>query len=500
MSPGPRRVGAILAVVLLLPTVGLAQGYRLRLDAGVQSIRFRGYQLDSVPISDVDTLSDGSLESSDGFAVDCGPVVPYCSFFRPGAERSSNPLVAAADLTLWGLGIRGLRVRVNGRFATDLSDDAEWPGTEPALQLLEGFVEYAAAPTWSVRGGRQIQTGRLGYYGYDGGRLVLRAPKAGLEATGYVGLGLARGALVPITSPAANPLGEYRPAESQLVAGATASWISPIVELNGEYQREVDRSSDYFTSERIALSGTLRPLARVSLVGGSEYDIAQGFFGTTDLSVRYTTQPWGAVAGWRKYRPHFDLWTVWGAFSPVPYNAAYGSAFVNPLNGLQLRVRGERYRFDEAEVESPLVTLEREGWRASGGASYRMTPAWLVDLGYHQQFGPGAASKGWDGAVTYTPTARVTLTAHGNSLERPLEYRYDESHLVTLGLDGEIAASDNVRIAVTATRYDEDRQRPDAAAFEWDQLRLGARVVLLFSSGADRAALPPARARRPAGR
>ncbi|HET9293311.1 MAG TPA: hypothetical protein VFO06_03390, partial [Gemmatimonadales bacterium] len=265
MSPGPRRVGAILAVVLLLPTVGLAQGYRLRLDAGVQSIRFRGYQLDSVPISDVDTLSDGSLESSDGFAVDCGPVVPYCSFFRPGAERSSNPLVAAADLTLWGLGIRGLRVRVNGRFATDLSDDAEWPGTEPALQLLEGFVEYAAAPTWSVRGGRQIQTGRLGYYGYDGGRLVLRAPKAGLEATAYVGLGLARGALVPITSPAANPLGEYRPAESQLVAGATASWISPIVELNGEYQREVDRSSDYFTSERIALSGTLRPVARVSL-------------------------------------------------------------------------------------------------------------------------------------------------------------------------------------------------------------------------------------------
>jgi hypothetical protein len=71
---------------------------------------------------------------------------------------------------------------------------------------------------------------------------------------------------------------------------------------------------------------------------------------------------------------------------------------------------------------------------------------------------------------------------------------------VTVGLDGEVAASDNVRIAVTATRYDEDRQRPDAAAFEWDQLRLGARVVLLFSSGADRAALPPARARRPAGR
>jgi len=500
MTPRTTRVCAILAAALLLPAAGQAQGYRLRLDAGVQSVRFRGYQLDSVAISDVDTLPDGSLESSDGFAVDCGSAAAFCSFFRPGAEQSSTPLVATADLTLWGLGIRGLSVRLNGRYGTDLSDDAEWPGTEPGLQLLEGFVEYAAAPTWGVRAGRQVQTGRLGYYGYDGGRVVVRAPSTGLEATGYLGLGLARGALVPITSAAANPLGEYRPAESQLVAGATASWITPVVELNGEYQREVDRTSDYFTSERIALSGTLRPAARVSLVGGSEYDIAQGFFGTTDVSVRYTTQPWGAVAGWRRYRPHFDLWTIWGAFSPVPYNAGYASAFVNPIRGLQLRLRGERYQFDDAEAESPLVTIESEGWRASGGASYRLTPAWLMDLGYHKQFGPGAASEGWDGAVTFTPTARVTLTAHGNSLDRPLEYRYDESRLVTLGLEGELAASDNLRIALTATRHDEDRERPDAASFEWDQLRLGARVVLLFSSGADRAALPPARVRRPAGR
>jgi hypothetical protein len=500
MTPRTTRVCVILAAALLLPAAGQAQGYRLRLDAGVQSVRFRGYQLDSVAISDVDTLPDGSLESSDGFAVDCGSAAAFCSFFRPGAEQSSTPLVATADLTLWGLGIRGLSVRLNGRYGTDLSDDAEWPGTEPGLQLLEGFVEYAAAPTWGVRAGRQVQTGRLGYYGYDGGRVVVRAPSTGLEATGYLGLGLARGALVPITSAAANPLGEYRPAESQLVAGATASWITPVVELNGEYQREVDRTSDYFTSERIALSGTLRPAARVSLVGGSEYDIAQGFFGTTDVSVRYTTQPWGAVAGWRRYRPHFDLWTIWGAFSPVPYNAGYASAFVNPIRGLQLRLRGERYQFDDAEAESPLVTIESEGWRASGGASYRLTPAWLMDLGYHKQFGPGAASEGWDGAVTFTPTARVTLTAHGNSLDRPLEYRYDESRLVTLGLEGELAASDNLRIALTATRHDEDRERPDAASFEWDQLRLGARVVLLFSSGADRAALPPARVRRPAGR
>ena len=40
--------------------------------------------------------------------------------------------------------------------------------------------------------------------------------------------------------------------------------------------------------------------------------------------------------------------------------------------------------------------------------------------------------------------------------------------------------------------------RPDAASFEWDQLRFGAKAVLTFSS-ADRMPLPKAITNRPAG-
>jgi hypothetical protein len=244
VTPGAARIGAVLALALLLPTTSLAQGYRLRLDAGVQSVRFRGYQLDSVAISDVDTLPDGSLESDDGFAVQCRTAAAYCSFFRPGAEQASTPFVAAADLTLWGLGIRGLSVRLNGRYADDLSDDADWPGTEPGLQLVEGYVEYAAAPTWSVRAGRQVQTGRLGYYGYDGGRLVLRAPSAGLEATGYSDR--ARPGRWCPSRAAANP-DEYR---RRIPARRSRHRFvdRPVLELNGDTSAKWIARSDYATS------------------------------------------------------------------------------------------------------------------------------------------------------------------------------------------------------------------------------------------------------------
>jgi len=51
-----------------------------------------------------------------------------------------------------------------------------------------------------------------------------------------------------------------------------------------------------------------------------------------------------------------------------------------------------------------------------------------------------------------------------------------------------------------ASRYAESRRRPDAAAFDWDQLRCSARVVLLFGSAADLTTLPPAVRRMPGGR
>ena len=492
------RSAAIAASLLaLLPGAAIAQGYNLRLTGGIQGVSFRGYTADSIPVDSVVATGNGSLETPTGYAVSCTSNAPYCNYWIPGPINMTAPAVAQAVLTMWGLGLPGLRVQVNGYATTDFSDAASWPGTSPNFQLVEGYAEYAA-PAWTIVAGRKLVAGRLGAYGFDGGQLTGRLASAGLQLSGYLGVGLAQGTNLYITSSDVNPQADYVPAESPLVAGLLGSWISPHAELTAEYRREVDQTTDYFGSERVAASATLRPYGRWSFVGGAIYDMASGLWGSADAAVRYASPKVGVVAGYRRYAPFYELWTVWGAFSPVPYNALYGSLSFQATKRLQLRARGETYRFDSAGAETPLVNIVNDGWRASGGATYQISNAWQAQLGYENEFGVGASSSGWDGSVTFAPTARYSIMVYGNSLSRPLEYRWDQSVVLVYGMQASVVARDNLSVAFTMARYDENRERPDAASFEWDQIRFGAKAVMTFSS-ADRLPLPKAITNRPAG-
>lgn len=492
-----RALATAAALLALVPGVAAAQGYTLRLDGGIQGVSFRGYSADSIPVDSVVVGPDGGLETPTGYAVSCTSNAPYCDFWIPGPIRTTSPAVAQAALSMWGLGLPGLRVQVNAYATTDFNDVSSWPGTSPNFQLIEGYLEYAA-PAFTAVAGRKLVTGRLGTYGFDGGQLTGRLPSAGLQLSGYLGVGLAQGSNLPITANALDPQDEYRPGQSPLAAGLIGSWVSNPAEVTVEYRREVDQTTDYFASERVAASATIRPFGAWSLVGGAIYDMASGLWGSADAAVRFTTPRVGVVAGYRRYAPFYELWTVWGAFSPVPYNAVYGSLSVQATSRLQLRIRGETYAYENADVETPLVQIEDGGWRASGGATYQFTQSWQAQLGYHNEFGAGASSSGWDASVTFAPTPRYSIMAYGNSLARPLEYRWDDSKVLVYGMQASVVARDNVSVAFTLARYDEDRERPDAASFEWDQLRFGAKVVLTFSS-ADRMPLPKAITNRPAG-
>jgi hypothetical protein len=218
-------------------------------------------------------------------------------------------------------------------------------------------------------------------------------------------------------------------------------------------------------------------------------------------TVGYATRSVNASIGARRYRPHFDLWTIWGAFSPVPYRAVNGQLTVRALPQLQLRARAERYRFDESETATPLVDVERSGWRGELGATASPAPGWTIDAGYHREFGPGSASVGTSGAVTYAPPdAPYRVTLHGATLERPLEFRYNDAALRMYGVDAEAEPGPRVRVALGASRYVEDRRRPDAAAIDWGQWRVMLRTLVSLGRGDDLGGLPPAVRRMPGGR
>ncbi len=92
-----------------------AQGYRLRLDAGAQRVGYRGVTPDSILAIETVIAPSGGLQTPDGFAVRCPTGGNYCFFFRPGPQIRGGPMASSADLTLWGIGVRGLSAKVNGR-------------------------------------------------------------------------------------------------------------------------------------------------------------------------------------------------------------------------------------------------------------------------------------------------------------------------------------------------------------------------------------------------
>jgi hypothetical protein len=486
------------AVLFAVTTAACATGahgqsWRLRLDAAAQRVEFRGVTADSIPESAARIGAAGGLESPDGFAVDCVGD-GFCRFFRPGPIRGGLPTSAGMDLTLWGLGLPGLSVRVNARALTDLTGDRVWPGTSPTFRLVEGYAEYLREGL-TVQAGRMIERGRLasaGTSGLDGVRTTWRSDRTGIEVGGYAGWGMARGTILPVTSPAVDPLADYQPSSRQIVVGALAGTHLRAADIQVEYRRELDPVTDYIVAERAAVSLQARPERHVGVAAGTDYDIAQGEWGSAEASVSYTGLRVSGTITARHYRPFFDLWTVWGVFSPVPFNGVSGSIAVNPTAKLRVRSRSEWFRYDAADVSAPNVTLKDRGWRWALEGTLAAAERWTVELDTHGKLQPGASSSGIDGRVMWRPHPTLDLSLDGGNLERPLELRFQDAGVTYAGASAAYRVGDRWRLDVAVDRYWESRNRPDAAAFDWNQWRLSARASLTLRSAADRW-LPPAR-------
>ena len=131
MSPAIRGLPATILLLVLTATLAPAQGYRLRLDSRVQGISWRGLTTGTIPRSEAILQPNGGFLTPDGHAALCGESI--CTFFAAGPVLRGIPWVTQADITIWGVGVQGVSLRANARWATDLGDRTVWPGTEPAL-------------------------------------------------------------------------------------------------------------------------------------------------------------------------------------------------------------------------------------------------------------------------------------------------------------------------------------------------------------------------------
>jgi len=487
-----RRCALIGASLLATWTASAAaQNYRVRVDARAQAVSFRGLTSDSILATSVVTSPSGGPETSDGFAVRCSGG-DYCFFYRPGPELRGVPVTTSASVILWGLGVQGLTLHATGRLLADFGPDNVWPGTEPPVQFLEGFLEYQRG-SLVARGGRQLVASRLEPMGFDGAWAKYRWNEASLELTAYGGAGLARAAALPVSSPALNPLDEWRPRERQIVAGAEAAWFFRSADIRGEYRREIDPKDKNIVSERTALSFGA-PAGPLRATGGLDYNIAEGHLGNADVTLTYVRPRFALSGGARRYRPYFSLWTLWSAFSPVPHNGINASAEVRATNRLSLRARGEAYQYEDAGVSTALVgALEDRGWRATTGATATLNSRWTVNADAGWEHGPGASSRFADGELKWAPNERFAFDLYGGAVARPLELRYYDATSNWIGGRAEVSLGTQYRVWGDAAYVDDARDRPDAGSSSLTQFRLRTGLVLTFGSAADHRRLPPAR-------
>jgi hypothetical protein len=488
-----RRALPLLVTALLLPRLAGAQGWQLRLDARAQSASYRGWQADSIPVGDTVSGGSGLPETPDGYIVSCTGL-PTCDYWRPGQARHGLPAVLTADAAAWGLGVAGLSLRLRARAGADLAEGNPWYGPDRSVEMVEGYADLDRA-RYRVRLGRQVVDGRLGYWGIDGGRAWLRAADGAFEASGYAGWGLARASNLTVTSDALNPLGDFQTGVRQGAFGATAAYRTGRASIAAQYHREVSGADYGVTVERGSIAGEYVATRRVALTGGAVYDIASGLWGNWDLGASADFGRIGVSGRVRQYRPLFDLWTIWQAFSPVPYHAVDGTVTLRALPTLSLRATGESYRFAETETSTPLVDIETTGWRTAFGATWSATPQLMVDGELRREFGVGAYANSLQGTVTWMPTPAWLLRANGGHLERPLEYRIDVSTLDWFGVGADWTVDQRLTFGLAVDRWDETRDRPDASTFGWDQTRVAARLTWLLASNADQMRLPPGRPR-----
>ncbi len=247
-----------------------------------QSVATRGWLLDSIPLSEAQVGAGGGLYSPAGDAVACSSPA-YCYFYAPGPRLQYAPLVFTTDMTAWGLGTPGLSAHVNMRMNFNAGDDP-FAGTVPEFQLWEGYARYQH-DWFMVQAGRQTLTSRLGFSTFDGGRATLRYARLGLEATGYVGIGLARASSVGINNLTTSPLDDYIPAERNLIAGVVVGLNYRPVEARFEWQRQVDRTTDYLMSDYLTGNAVVHAAAHFAFAGGMDYDLAQAQVGSADAEA-----------------------------------------------------------------------------------------------------------------------------------------------------------------------------------------------------------------------
>lgn len=451
-----------------------AQGIIITGASSARLIDLRPLVPDSVPYSA--TTDWGQLRiTSDSVVVTCTLGDAWCHFGRSGAATNLVALMQDLDIVGWGLG-QGVSVhaQLRGRSAMGGGRDL-WPQANESFEALAAYVEVDR-DRFRVRGGRQYLTSNLGYYNFDGGALLWRVASP-LSAEVYGGWTLLQGLAVPVTDAAVAAVEDLAPEKrGELVGGTLRVGFGALGSLRAQYQREISGDRAGLYSERIALDGEA-PLGSGLLSGAMARDLATGHY--NELRLRYgmsLVQRLSLAVEARHYEPFFELWTIWGAFSPVGYDEQKAELQWNTAGGgLQLGASGGYRRYGNTNTGVATIPLRTDGWRVGVNGSWRPVTEWTLDGSYGMDVGFGASRSDADAALRWAPSDRFDIALRGAALQDIYEFRVGTGRVLGAGVDVGMVLTPSLRFAGDAMLYRQTTERQPNLA-DWNQWRGGLRL------------------------
>ena len=477
-----RARAAFLALLLALPTRSMlqAQGVRIR---GVTTMRFielRPFVDDSVAYGATQPGSLEYRELPDGTIVRCAQGDTYCRFKRSGAAANSLPIVQDLQISAWGLG-QGISAHADLRVrGVQGSQPNLYPRASDKFDALTAYVELDRS-SFTTRLGRQYASSGLGVYNYDGASVVVR-PTRRITLEGFGGWSLLQGVNESFTSSELAAVDELPPDRNAYIVGLNVR-VRPTDRsaISAFYQREVRDNRSALYSERVAVNGTWR-VGRFGVEGVYQEDLSTGMVNEARARLRlpaYRNTVISVEA--RRFRPFFELWTIWGAFAPVGFDEARVQAsWRNTGQSLSFDVHGAKRRWDETVAGLDFAPLRADGWRVGGDATWRVTGTVHANAGYSADVGFGAARSEGDVGVHWEH-GRMFIGATASTFQSIYELRVGTARVIGLGLDAGWQINPDVRLVADAALY-QQTSRNNAPTADWTQHRMTARFEWMLGS------------------
>jgi hypothetical protein len=251
------------------------------------------------------------------------------------------------------------------------------------------------------------------------------------------------------------------------------------VALGAAYQLDIrgDRSAAY--SELGVAEGVIR-FGRGSAEGSVEFDLGGGVLNHARLTVRSPpVRNTALVAEVRRYHPYFELWTIWGAFSPVGFSELRAGATWASSDG-DVMARGDlSFRnYDDAETGAPDAFMG-SSWGLGGHVSWSPAISWRTEAGYRVEGGFGAGR--WDGQASVRRDLRgSSLGIHVIAFQRLYEFRLGEGTVVGIGGEAMLPLGERGRLFAALTTYRQHGGIP--TALDWNQRRASLRYEWILGS------------------